>query len=192
MDLQNNFTKPDKNLQEVLEKWDKKILPFLPECLDALAKKTGAVQRKRGLHSTSCLLKMLFLYACSSISFRVLAAAAYALGISDISDTSWRKHFSKASCFLYEILHYLLPSFLPVPDISDFGRTKNVLLVYASVVRQNGKGQEQQRIHMCYSMNQNRMYEVKVTDQHTAESIMHFSIKKDGSCNSRCRIWDST
>ncbi len=192
MDLQNNFTKPDKNLQEVLEKWDKKILPFLPECLDGLAKKTGAVQRKRGLHSTSGLLKMLFLYACSSISFRVLAAAAYALGISDISDTSWRKHFSKASCFLYEILHYLLPSFLPEPDISDFGRTKNVLLVYASVVRQNGKGQEQQRIHMCYSMNQNRMYEVKVTDQHTAESIMHFSIKKDGSCNSRCRIWDST
>lgn len=123
MDLQNNFTKPDKNLQEVLEKWDKKILPFLPECLDALAKKTGAVQRKRGLHSTSGLLKMLFLYACPSISFRVLAAAAYALGISDISGTSLRKHFSKATCFLYEILNYLLPSFIPEPDMPGFGRT---------------------------------------------------------------------
>ncbi len=43
MDLQNNFTQLDKNLQEVLEKWDKKILPFLPGCLDGLAKKTGAV-----------------------------------------------------------------------------------------------------------------------------------------------------
>ena len=112
MNLQNNFTRLDKNLKEVLEKWDKKILPFLPECLDGLARKTGAVQRKRRLCSASGLLKMLFLYACSSISFRVLAAAAYALGISDISDTSWRKHFSKSSCFLYEILHFLLSSFL--------------------------------------------------------------------------------
>lgn len=51
MNLQNNFTKPDSDLQEVLEKWDKKILPFLPESLDGLARKTGAVQRKRGIRS---------------------------------------------------------------------------------------------------------------------------------------------
>ncbi len=51
MNLQNNFTQSDKNLQEVLEKWDKKILPFLPESLDGLAKKTGALQRKRGVCS---------------------------------------------------------------------------------------------------------------------------------------------
>ncbi len=74
MNLQNNFTKPDPDLQEVLEKWDRKILPFLPGSLDGLARKTGAVQRKRGIRSASDLLKMLFLYACSSISFRILAA----------------------------------------------------------------------------------------------------------------------
>ena len=49
----------------------------------------------------------------------------------------------------------------------------------ASVVRQNGKKQEQQRIHTCYSLNKNRMYEIKVTDKHTAESLTHFSLKKD-------------
>lgn len=179
MNLQNNFTKSDKNLQGVIEKWDKKILPFLPECLDGLAKKTGAVQRKRGICSASDLLKMLFLYACSNISFRIFATAAYALGISDISDTSWRKHFSKSFHFLYEILHFLLSSFLPKADRSTFEKIKNILLVDASTIYQNGKKQEQQRIHMCYSLNQNRMYEVKVTDKHTAESLTHFSIKKD-------------
>ena len=111
MDLQNNFIQSDKNLQEVLEKCDKKYFLFYQSAWMDL-QKTGTVQRKRGVRSASCLLKMLFLYACSSISFRVLAAAAYALGISDISDTSWRKHFSKSSCFLYEILHFLLSSFL--------------------------------------------------------------------------------
>ena len=166
MNLQNNFTKPDKNLQGVLEKWDKKILPFLPESLDGLARKTGAVQRKRGICSAPDLLRMLFLYACSNISFRILAAAAYALGISDISDTSWRKHFSKASRFLNEILDFLLLSFLPKADIPAFGKIKNILLVDAPAVCQNGKKQEQQHIHMCYSLDQDRIYEVKVTDKH--------------------------
>lgn len=179
MNLQNNFTRTNKNLQEALEKWDKKILPFLPDCLDELAKKTGAVQRKRGVRSTSDLLKMLFLYACSNISFCILAAAAYALGISDISDTAWRKYFSKSSRFLYEILHFQLSSFLPKPELSDFKKVKNVLLVDASVICQNGKNQEQQRIPMCYSLNNHCMYEVKVTDKHTAESLTHFSIKED-------------
>ncbi len=77
---------------------------------------------------------------------------------------------------LYEILHYLLPSFFPEPDKSGPGKPKNVFLVDASVVRQNGKKQEQQRIHMCYSLDHDRMYEVKVTDKHTAESLTHFRV----------------
>ena len=55
---------------------------------------------------------------------------------------------------------------------------KNVLLVDASVIRQDGKQQNQQRIHLCYSLNENRMKQVKVSDQHTAESLAHFSMKK--------------
>ena len=53
-----------------------------------------------------------------------------------------------------------------------------VLLVDASVIRQDGKRQDQQRIHLCYSLNENRMKQVKVSDQHTAESLTHFSMEK--------------
>ena len=62
-----------------------------------------AMQRKRGIRSAADLLKILFLYACSKFSFRILACAACALGISDISDTAWRKHFSGAASFLHEM-----------------------------------------------------------------------------------------
>lgn len=179
MNLQINSTKSNKDLQAVLEKWNKKILPFLPKWLDDLARQTGVIQRKRGIGSAADLLKILFLYACSNFSFRILAVASCALGISNISDTAWRKHFLKSASFLHEILHSMLSSFLPQADISAFGKIKNVLLVDASVVRQNGKKQEQQRIHTCYSLNKNRMYEIKVTDKHTAESLTHFSLKKD-------------
>ena len=180
MNLQNDSIKLEKDLQAVMEKWDKKILPHLPKNLDDLAKKTGVIQRKRGVHSAADLLKILFLYACSKFSFRILAYVAGILGISNISDTAWRKRFSQAVPFLHEILHFLLSSFLPFQaDTSAWKGRKNVLLVDASVIRQEGKQQEQQRIHLCYSLNDNRIQQVKVTDQHTAESLTHFSIGKE-------------
>ena len=179
MNSQNNSTKLNEDLQKVMEKWNEKILSFLPEGLDELAFQTGAIKRKRGIHSAPDLLKILFLYACSNISFRILAAVSCALGISDISDTAWRKHFSKSADFLHEILHSMLSSFIPQAKISDYGKIKNVLLVDASIICQTGKEQKQQRIHTCYSLNENRICEVKVTDKHTAESLKHFSVKKN-------------
>ena len=178
MNLQNDFNKLDSKIQEVFENWDNKILPHLPQQMDAMAKRTGALHRKRGVCSCVDLLRMFFLCASSNFSFRILAASACALGISTISDTAWRKRFSKAAPFLREILHSLLSAFLPAADISAFDGVKNVLPADASVIRQNGKQQHQQRIHLCYSLNENRMKQVKVSDQHTAESLAHFSMKK--------------
>ena len=178
MNLQNDFNKLDNKLQEVFENWNNIILPHLPQQMDGMAKRTGALHRKRGVCSCVDLLRMLFLYASSNFSFRILAAAACVLGISAISDTAWRKRFSKAAPFLREILHSLLSAFLPATDIFAFDGVKNVLLVDASVIRQNGKQQHQQRIHLCYSLDENRMKQVKVPDQHTAESLAHFSMKK--------------
>ncbi len=174
MNLQNDFNKLDNKLQEVFENWNNIILPHLPQQMDGMAKRTGTLHRKRGVCSCVDLLRMLFPYASSNFSFRILAAAACALGISAISDTAWRKRFSKAAPFLREILHSLLSTFLPATDISAFDGVKNVLLVDASVIRQNGKQQHQQRIHLCYSLDENRMKQVKVPDQHTAESLAHF------------------
>lgn len=59
MNLQNNFNRQNKNLQDVLKKWDEKILPHLPENLEELAFKTGTLQRKRGICSATDLLKEL-------------------------------------------------------------------------------------------------------------------------------------
>ena len=118
------------------------------------------------------MLKIFFLYACSKISFQILACSACALGISDISDTALRKHFSNSVPFLREILNSMLSSSIPYKkNAYTLKGIKNVLLVDAYVVRQEGKKQEQQRIHLCYSLNQNYVDQVKVTDKHTAESL---------------------
>lgn len=72
MNLRNDFTKMDKFLQEHLKIWDYKIPSHFPDNLDKTAAQSGALQRKRGIHSVYDLLKLFFLYACSSLSFRVL------------------------------------------------------------------------------------------------------------------------
>lgn len=178
MNLQNNFTTRGSSIQEIFKNWDSKILPHLPQRLDEMAKRTGAMQRKRGICSSIDLLRMLFLYASSKISLRILAAAACAFGICAVSDTAWRKRFSKAAPFLREIPHSLLSSFLPAADASAFAGVKNALLADASVIRQEGMRQERQRIHLRYSLNENRMKQVKASDKHTAESLTHFYMGK--------------
>lgn len=178
MNLQNNSTKMAGLIQEHFNLWDNKIFPHLPQKMDELAVQTNALQRKRGVRSAYDLLKIFFIYACSDFSFRILACAAHALGISNVSDTAWRKRFSKSVPFLQEILHIMLSGlFRHTPDSMPAG-VKNVLLVDASIVRQTGIPQNQERIHLCYSLNQNRVIQIKVTDHHTAEALSHFQLKK--------------
>ena len=111
MNLQNDFNKLNSNIQEAFKNWNNKILPHLPQQIEEIAKRTGAMQRKRGISSSVDLLKMLFLYASSNFSFRILAVAACALGISVISDTAWRKHFFQSCAF--SAWNIAFPAFFP-------------------------------------------------------------------------------
>ena len=87
------------------------------------------LQCKRGIRSV---------YACSQLSFRILPAAACALGIASVSDTALRKKFAKSAPFLHEVLHAMLTKWnlSPIENLPD--GVKNVLLVDASIVRQTG------------------------------------------------------
>ena len=52
MNLQNDFTKLNNNIQEVFNNWNNKILPHLPQQMDEMAKRTSILQRNRVLKST--------------------------------------------------------------------------------------------------------------------------------------------
>lgn len=177
MNLLSHSTKLNEKLQAISQTWEKEILPHLPQNLELLAQSSGILQRKRSIFSAIQLLKVFFLYAVSGLSFRMLAAAAFGLGISNISDTAWRKKYRKAVPFLQEVLQAMLsPLFSSVPIQS---KERQVLLIDGSLIRQQGKQQYQQRIHTCYSLNQNRIQQVRVTDYHTAESFCMFSFQKE-------------
>ena len=87
MNLLSHSIKLNEKLQDISQTWEKEILPHLPQNLELLAQTSGILQRKRGVCSAIQLLKVFFLYTVSTLSFRMLASAAFGLGISNISDT---------------------------------------------------------------------------------------------------------
>ena len=50
MNLQNGFNKLNSSIQEVFKDWDNKILPHLSQQMDEMAKRTGVMQKKRGVY----------------------------------------------------------------------------------------------------------------------------------------------
>jgi len=174
---QINYSKSiDKNQAKKL--YEEKILSKLPENLEETAKKYKAIERKRGIGSAGDLLRILVTYALCNISFPVLSAIAAATGASGISDTAWRKQMRKSVIWLSFLLQYAIGQIIPLKTIST-PDNRNVYLIDATQMRRRGKDGKNYRVHMCYDLKRGVMNEVKVTDQHTAESFSHFGIKEN-------------
>lgn len=176
MNLPTHDTKNTPALQVLFPSLKEKMRSLLPDNLDWFLQQSACVKRFRGISSPMDLLWGTLLSAVSGMSFSLLSTAMAALGIVSISDTAWKKRFSSLSPFLSLLLSNLLSRFLPV--CSEKQSSRPVFLVDASTVRQQGKKQFQQRVHLCYSLNENRMQQLLVTDYHTAEHLEHFSMKK--------------
>jgi hypothetical protein len=86
-----NDTTLQQEKQAISETMKQKILSKLPSNLDESAKTNKAIIRKRKICNAADLILVLFLYALTDISQRLLAAFAAGMGIADISDQAWQK-----------------------------------------------------------------------------------------------------
>lgn len=177
MNLFSYHTKNAIEKQAFHEKWMREIGSYFPSDLDSRLKSTGVMQRKRGVKCGMDFLKILLLFAVSNLSFRMLALSAAALSVSTISDTAWRKKFLSCIPFLHSILTILLTGLIKKP-LQKESSQRNVYLVDASTIRQDGRKNAQYRIHMCYDLVQNHMSQIQLTDAHTAESLKHYKMHK--------------
>lgn len=77
--------------QELLSYLKQELLSKLPETIEESAKEYGAIVRKREIKNAIDLINVLFIYALTDISQRMLATFAGILEIADISDQAWQK-----------------------------------------------------------------------------------------------------
>ena len=146
-------------IQEAHQIWNEKIACHFPADFEQIVKNSGLFVRKRGIKSASDLLKIMFLFATTKLSFRMLALAASLLSVASISDTAWRKKFLASTSFLHSLLISLLQT-TGIPSNTGDSHHKNVYLVDASTIRQDGTKHAQYRIHTCYDLNKNQICQI--------------------------------
>jgi len=172
----SNSSVTDGQVSIICQRWQDEIASRLPQNLEESAKEHGAIIRKRGIQDAAGLIKALFIYATSSLSFRMLALCASCLKISTMTDTAWRKKLRACVPWLVYLLITVLPVIKADKKIIN---KRNIHLIDASNVRQIGKNAIICRIHMSYNLNIGAMDEIIVTDHHTAEGFQHYTIQEN-------------
>ena len=165
----------------------------LPTDLKESAKEYGVIIRERKIKCAKEFLGNLFRMAFFHASLKMLAAIATVKEVTNdnqemhtkvsASDEAWRKKIAKSVPWLIHILNSVLPK-NTAKNIKFYQNQKlPIELLDGSIVQQHGKkgdtgrGGNTLRLHMRYSLNNNCMQEVLLTDNHTAERANIFSIK---------------
>jgi hypothetical protein len=160
----------------VSDLWESEVQPRLPQELEVQAKHRGALQRKRGLSSAAQLLRALLAYVLCAPSFRRVGIWAVLIGLADLSDTAWRKALARASDWLEWLLAELLA--MSVPSTWLAGRAVGrVLAIDGTYLKQVGGSGDDWRLHSAYDLRAGRLSQVKVSDEHTAESLAHYQLQ---------------
>src|SRR5260221_84475 len=160
----------------VSDVWEREVAPRLPKELEVQAKKLGALQRRRGLSSAAQVLRALLAYVLCAPSFRRLGMWAVLIGLADMSEAAWRKVLRRAS----DWLAWLLAELLAVPPPSDWLAQRaagRVLAIDGRRLKQVGGTGDDWRLHTAYDLRAGRLSEVRVSDEHTAESLAHYRLQ---------------
>ena len=174
-EINNTLKSAEKQARELIED----ITKISGQELLESAKRFGVIEREREIKDVKCLLILAFVYVTSNASFRIIAALASVIDATcSASDEAWRTKFLKCEAWLIFLLEQLMLN--SIPTILAFyynGSYMGVYLIDASTIKQVGKKGKELRLHMCYNFTKGVMEEVVITDKHTAESTMSFTIK---------------
>lgn len=155
----------------VLQDWSE-VQKVLPDDLEALARETGALLRKREIRSAGDLLRMVLYYATSDESLRLVAAWALAQGIGYLSDVAVLQRLRHCSRWIGQLIGLLLQrrcqGWEPMVGF-------HLRLMDATVISRPGSKGVDWRIHLVLNLGQMCLEGVEVTDAHGGETLARFA-----------------
>jgi hypothetical protein len=105
------------------------------------------------------------------MSLRVASTWAGIADIAQLKDTSLLDRLRNASDWFGEIVRSLLSARVKPSELKYIGRT--IRLIDGTTLSEPGSKGTNWRIHAMYDLASGSFSHLKVTDQHTAESLMH-------------------
>jgi len=168
-------TKPAKSYspqdEPLLHQDWQQVLALLPADLEASARQTKALQRRRETRSAVDLLRLVLLYSVGDLSLRLTGLWATILGLGCSSPVAIRKRLQKARAWVGQLLatsllglHFLTPT-----------PTVRLRLVDATSISCPGSQGTDWRVHLGFDLGQLSLDTIEITDVHGAESLGRFA-----------------
>lgn len=158
-------------LQQVAQAWEQ-LDPALRHELEAQARVTGALLRRREIRSAWDLLRVVLAYALFPWSLRRLGAWCHLIGIGHLSDVALLKRLRHSRLWLGSVLVQLLRQ-RQVELTAQPG--VRIRLLDATIVANPGPHNGRWYLHTSFDLGRLALTDVHLTDHHSAESLAHFT-----------------
>lgn len=155
------------------------IRDWLPEDLDARARRYEFFQRDRGLTDAERWLRMILMHVAGGLSLEQTALRARELNLAEVSGVALFKRLRKAELWLRDLCQHLLSE-----QQSRLGRCVwpsryRVRAIDATDIQEPGSTGSDWRLHYSIQLPELVCDHYEVTDKHGGESLGRFHFKKD-------------
>ena len=138
--------------------------------LEATARTSGALVRRRAIRSAEMLLRLALAYGPGGLSLRAAAAWAGASGLAELSDTAVMKRLRRAAPWLGEVAGALLRRVAAAPPTPGPLPGRRLRIADGSMILAPG-GKRKWRLHATYDPVAGRFTGLALTDERGAESF---------------------
>jgi hypothetical protein len=147
------------------------VLARLPDGLDLdeLARRHGALTRRRGVSSGAALLRLALVRGPGGMSLRQAAAWAGMHGVAQLSDPALKHRLDKAAGFLSALVARLLVERAASQAVHWPGRCLRI--VDSTCIAQPGSTGADWRVHAVYDLDRGGFAHFEVTDGRGAEAL---------------------
>lgn len=150
------------------------VVNELPDNLNDLAFKTGALKRKKGVKCAADLLRIILTYGVTDMSLKAVSAWATTAGVGQLSSVALYYRVKDSRDWLAALISILLERDETPIASADL----DITLVDASVLTGPGAKGTEWRLHTGIDARTGHISSIKLTDQSGGESYKNYSVRK--------------
>src|SRR5260221_2027558 len=139
------------------------------EDLEATAKASGALVRRREIKNAADLLGLALAYGPCGMSLRTVAAWAETIGLGELSDVAALKRLRASAGWLQEVAGNVLARRLRCPAAASTGGA--IRLVDSTTISQPGSDRADWRLHYSYDPKSGRAVDCQLTTAREGEHL---------------------
>lgn len=154
------------------------VLAMLPADLEALARKHGAMRRKRGsIKDAETLLRLILLHVGGGLSLEQTALRAAEQGLAEVTAVALFKRLRTSEKWLSALTAELLRT-MPGPALLSLGGRYRLRALDATFIQEPGSTGTDWRLHYSLRLPELVCDFFEITDSHGAEHLTRLPVQR--------------